>query len=79
MLLKKVGMVISCSGVSVTVSSQSEHRLSAISEEISQLLVTTSTEKLLTLERARNIRNMLHAYQQAKRCSVKRVMAEAVK
>lgn len=80
-LLEEVGRVISRGGVGVTVSSQSGHRLPALGEEDDRLLATTPTEELLALEilQPRNIRDTLHAYQLAKRCNVKRVMAEAVK
>ncbi|MDE7121877.1 MAG: SDR family oxidoreductase, partial [Oscillospiraceae bacterium] len=45
------------------------------------LLATTPTEELLHLEilQPENIRDTLHAYQLAKRCNEKRVMAESVK
>lgn len=80
-LLDEVGRVISRGGVGVTVSSQSGHRLPALGEGADRLLATTPTEELLALEilQPRNIRDTLHAYQLAKRCNVKRVMAEAVK
>ena len=80
-LLEEVGRVINCGGVGVTVSSQSEHRLPALGEGADRLLATTPTEELLALEilQPRNIRDTLHAYQLAKRCNVKRVMAETVK
>ena len=80
-LLEEVGRVISRGGVGVTVSSQSGHRLPALGEAADRLLATTPTEELLALEllQPRNIRDTLHAYQLAKRCNVKRVMAEAVK
>ena len=80
-LLEEVGRVISRGGVGVTVSSQSGHRLPALGEEADRLLAMTPTEELLALEilQPRNIRDTLHAYQLAKRCNVKRVMAEAVK
>ena len=80
-LLEEVGRVISRGGVGVTVSSQSGHRLPALGEEAYRMLATTPTEELLALEilQPRNIRDTLHAYQLAKRCNVKRVMAEAVK
>lgn len=44
-------------------------------------LAMTPTEELLNLEilQPQNIKDTLHAYQMAKRCNVKRVMAEAVK
>ncbi len=53
----------------------------ALSVEIDEQLATTPTEELLDLEvlQPGNIQNTLHAYQMAKRCNVKRVMAEAVK
>ena len=80
-LLEEVGKVIKPGGVGVTISSQSGHRLPALDAETDRQLACTSTEELLTLEvlQPRNIRNTLHAYQLAKRCNVKRVMAEAVK
>lgn len=80
-LLEEVGKVIAPGGVGVTVSSQSGYRMPALTAEQDALLASTPTEELLTLEllRPENIRDTLHAYQMAKRCNVKRVMAEAVK
>lgn len=80
-LLEEVGAVIAEGGTGVTVSSQSGHRLPALTPEQDRLLALTPTEDLLSLEmlRPENIENTLHAYQLAKRCNVKRVMAEAVK
>lgn len=80
-LLEEVGKVIAQGGAGVTISSQSGHRMSALSPEEDRLLATTPTEELLSLEmlRPENIRDTLHAYQMAKRCNVKRVMSEAVK
>ena len=80
-LLEEVGKVIKSGGAGVTISSQSGHRLPALGEEIDRQLATTPTEKLLELDvlQPQNIRDTLHAYQLAKRCNVKRVMAEAVK
>ena len=53
----------------------------ALSVEVDEQLATTPAEELLALEalQPQNIRDTLHAYQMAKRCNVKRVMAEAVK
>ena len=78
-LLEEVGKVIS--KVGVIVSSQSGHRMPALGIELDEQLATAPTEELLTLEalQPQNIRDTLHAYQMAKRCNVKRVMAEAVK
>lgn len=80
-LLEEVGKVIVSGGSGVTVSSQSGYRMPALTPEADRLLATTPAEELLALEmlRPENIRDTLHAYQMAKRCNVKRVMAEAVK
>ena len=80
-LLEEVGKVIKSGGAGVTISSQSGHRMPALGNEIDEQLATTPTEKLLQLEvlQPENIRDTLHAYQMAKRCNEKRVMAEAVK
>jgi NAD(P)-dependent dehydrogenase (short-subunit alcohol dehydrogenase family) len=80
-LLEEVGKVIKEGGVGVTISSQSGHRMPALSVEADEQLATTPTEELLKLEvlQTENIRDTLHAYQMAKRCNEKRVMAESVK
>ncbi|MBD5378901.1 MAG: SDR family oxidoreductase [Bacteroides sp.] len=80
-LLEEVGKVIAKGGTGVTISSQSGHRMPALSPDDDRLLATTPTEELLSLPmlQPENIENTLHAYQMAKRCNVKRVMAEAVK
>ena len=80
-LLEEVGKVIKPGGVGVTISSQSGHRMPALSPHEDELLATTPTEQLLALDMLQegHIRDTLHAYQMAKRCNVKRVMAEAVK
>lgn len=80
-LLEEVGKVIKKGGVGVTISSQSGHRMPALSAEADEQLACTPTEELLSLEilKPENIKDTLHAYQMAKRCNVKRVMAEAVK
>ena len=80
-LLEEVGNAIKRGGVGVTISSQSGWRMPALSQEEDELLATTPTEKLLTLSllQPENIKDTLHAYQLAKRCNEKRVMAESVK
>lgn len=80
-LLEEVGKVIKEDGVGVTISSQSGHRMPALTIEEDMLLATTPTEELLSLDMLQpdSIKDTLHAYQMAKRCNVKRVMAEAVK
>ena len=79
-LLEEVGKVIAPGGVGVTISSQSGWRMPALTVEQDLLLATTPTEKLLSLDflRPEKIRDTLHAYQLAKRCNEKRVMAQAV-
>lgn len=80
-LLDEVGKVIAPGGAGVTISSQSGHRMPALTPEQDRLLALTPTEELLSLPmlQPENIENTLHAYQLAKRCNVKRVMAEAVR
>lgn len=80
-LLEEVGKVIAKGGVGVTISSQSGWRMPQLTAEEDVLLATTPTEELLNLEILipKNIKDTLHAYQMAKRCNEKRVMAEAVK
>lgn len=80
-LLEEVGRVIASGGTGITVSSQSGHRMPALTAEEDELLATTPAEELLSLPLLQpdSIRDTLHAYQMAKRCNVKRVMAEAVK
>ena len=80
-LLEEVGKVIKEGGVGVTISSQSGHRMPALTPEEDELLACTPTEELLDLAvlQPENIRDTLHAYQLAKRCNEKRVMAESVK
>ncbi len=80
-LLEEVGKVIAEGGVGITISSQSGHRMPALTPAEDEALATTPTEQLLDIDilQPQNIRDTLHAYQLAKRCNVKRVMAEAVK
>lgn len=80
-LFDEVGKVIAEGGSGVTISSQSGHRMPALTPEEDYLLATTPAESLLSLKmlQPENITDTLHAYQMAKRCNVKRVMAESVK
>ena len=79
-LLEEVGKVIASGGVGVTISSQSGWRMPALTPEQDEQLATAPTEELLQLEflQPENIRDTLHAYQLAKRCNEKRVMAQSV-
>ena len=80
-LLEEVGKVIAPGGCGVTISSQSGWRMPQLTAAEDRLLATTPTEELLSLDllQSANIRDTLHAYQLAKRCNEKRVMAECVK
>ena len=80
-LLEEVGKVIANGGCGVTISSQSGWRMPQLTAEEDFQLAMTPTEELLDLEilKPENIRDTLHAYQMAKRCNEKRVMAECVK
>ena len=80
-LLEEVGRVIKEGGVGVTISSQSGHRMPALTPEEDEQLACTPTEELLNLDilQPENIKDTLLAYQMAKRCNEKRVMAESVK
>ena len=80
-LLEEVGQVIAPSGAGVTISSQSGHRMPALTPEEDALLACTPPEELLQLDLLRpdRVRDTLHAYQLAKRCNEKRVMFEAVR
>ncbi len=79
-LLEEVGKVIAEGGVGVTISSQSGWRMPQLTAEQDAQLATTPTEELLDLEilQPENIKDTLHAYQMAKRCNEKRVMAQSV-
>lgn len=79
-LLEEMGKVIASGGVGVTISSQSGWRMPALTAKQDEQLALTPTEELLSLDllQPENIRDTLHAYQLAKRCNEKRVMAQAV-
>ena len=80
-LLEEVGQIIQPGGTGVTISSQSGHRMPALTPEEDALLACTPAEELLSLDllQPERIRDTLHAYQLAKRCNEKRVMAESVR
>ena len=78
-LLEEFGKVIADGGSGIVISSQSGHRLHALTEEENTALATAPTEELLSLPFIASITDTLKAYQYSKRCNVLRVMAEAVK
>lgn len=79
-LLEDVGKIICAGGTGVTISSQSGFRMAALTAEQDEQLACTPVESLLDLDllQPENIRDTLHAYQLAKRCNEKRVMAQSV-
>ena len=70
-LLEEVGKVIAEGGAGVTISSQSGWRMPQLTPEEDRQLAVTPTGELLSLPllQPENIRDTLHAYQLAKRCS----------
>lgn len=80
-LLEDAGQIIAPGGCGVTISSQSGRRMPQLTAEEDALLAETPAEDLLSLPllQPERMRDTLHAYQMAKRCNEKRVMAEAVK
>ena len=80
-LMEEVGKVIAEGGAGVIISSQSGHRLPALTPEQDRALAMTPTEELLKLDflQPKKIKDTLHAYQLAKRCNEKRTMYEAVR
>lgn len=81
LLLELFGNVISKGGAGVVISSQSGHRLPALTPEQDKALATTPTEDLLALSMLQpgQVTDTLHAYQLSKRGNSLRVMAEAVR
>jgi NAD(P)-dependent dehydrogenase (short-subunit alcohol dehydrogenase family) len=79
-LLEEFGNVIERGGSGVVISSQSGHRLPALSLEQNKALAATPAEELLKLPflQPDQVKDSLHAYQLSKRGNSLRVMAEAV-
>ena len=78
-LLDEFGKVIASGGSGVVVSSQSGHRLPALSQEQNEALATVPCNQLLELPFIKTITDTLKAYQYSKRCNVLRVMYEATR
>jgi NAD(P)-dependent dehydrogenase (short-subunit alcohol dehydrogenase family) len=81
LVLEEFGNVMAAGGSGVVISSQSGHRLPALSEEQNRALALTPTEELLKLPflQPDQVKDSLHAYQLSKRGNSLRVMAEAVR
>lgn len=67
-LLEEFSKVIAVGGSGIIISSQSGHRLGALSEKDNMQLATTPTEELLEIPFIKNITDTLKAYQYSKRC-----------
>lgn len=81
LVLEEFGRVIGAGGSAVVISSQSGHRLPALTLEQDRALATTPVDDLLSLPmlQAGQLRDGLHAYQVSKRANGLRVQAEAVR
>ncbi len=81
LVLELFGEAIARGGSGVVISSQSGHRLPALTPEQDHALATTPTEDLLKLDMLQpgRVTDTLHAYQLSKRGNSLRVMAEAVR
>ena len=81
LVLEEFGQVIAAGGSAVVISSQSGHRLPALTAEQDAALATTPVEKLLALPMLQpgELSDGLQAYQVSKRANVLRVQAEAVR
>jgi NAD(P)-dependent dehydrogenase (short-subunit alcohol dehydrogenase family) len=79
-VLEEFGKVMAHGGSGVVISSQSGHRLPALTVEQNRALALTPTEELLELPflQPDQVKDSLHAYQLSKRGNSLRVMAEAV-
>jgi NAD(P)-dependent dehydrogenase (short-subunit alcohol dehydrogenase family) len=80
-LLEEFGNVIARGGAGVVITSQSGHRLGALTAHQDAALATTPADELLALPMLGpdQVTDSLHAYQLAKRGNSLRVMAEAVR
>ena len=80
-ILEEFGNVIAQDGAGVVISSQSGHRLPALTVEQNKALATTPADELLALPflQPNQVTDTLHAYQLSKRGNSLRVMAEAVR
>ena len=80
LVLEEFGRVIAAGGSAVVISSQSGHRLPALTPAQDQALATTPVDDLLDLPMLQpdQLSDGLHAYQVSKRANVLRVQAEAV-
>ncbi len=78
-VLEEFGKVMAEGGSGVVISSQSGHRMPALTAEQDALLATAPAEDLLALDVVKAVRDTLHAYQMSKRCNSLRVRGEAIR
>ena len=78
-LLEEFGKIIADGGSGVVISSQSGHRLGALTEEENEKLACSPVDELMSLPFIEAITDTLKAYQYSKRCNVLRVMYEATR
>jgi NAD(P)-dependent dehydrogenase (short-subunit alcohol dehydrogenase family) len=80
-VLEAFGNVIARGGAAVVISSQSGHRLPALTAEQNAALATTPADELLALPMLQpdQVADPLRAYQISKRANSLRVMAEAIR
>lgn len=78
-LMEEFGKVIAEGGSGIIISSQSGHRLPALSQEQNDALAMSAPEELLQLDFIRAITDTLKAYQYSKRCNVLKVAYEATR
>ncbi|HET6420779.1 MAG TPA: SDR family oxidoreductase [Geobacteraceae bacterium] len=81
LILEEFGNVIASGGAGVVISSQSGHRLPALTPEQDKALATTPADELLALPMLQpdKVMDPLYAYQVSKRGNSLRVMAEVVR
>jgi NAD(P)-dependent dehydrogenase (short-subunit alcohol dehydrogenase family) len=81
LVLEQFGAVVARGGAGLVISSQSGHRLAALTPDQDRALATTPVEELLQLDMLlpARVTDPLHAYQLSKRGNSLRVMAEAVR
>ncbi|WP_122038381.1 SDR family oxidoreductase [Asaia bogorensis] len=77
MLLEEFGQAVAKGGSGIVISSQSGHRMPALSAEQDRQLATTPADRLLALPFVQEITDTLLAYQMSKRCNSLRVRGEA--
>ncbi|GBR03598.1 SDR family oxidoreductase [Asaia siamensis] len=79
MLLEEFGQRVARGGSGIVISSQSGHRMPALTAEQDRQLATNPADTLLALPFVHEIDDTLLAYQMSKRCNSLRVRGEAMR